>query len=155
VNGPELKSKIQSLVSYGLSQGMKLEDSEDFSSFAIERILRDRKANYFQLSTDYLRTKSGVKGGQFYEVKRNLDKPFEFIDNLHAQNDIRTKKELRRFDKYLKGLDLSIWILYTKWGLTYEELAEVFDFSVWTCHHKVVNILNILKKKTKRFGKDW
>lgn len=114
---------------YGRLRGAKREQAEDFAQEALLKRFQGSRQHIKHLWIDYLRETSGRSGGRHYELRKSLNNHLFTFDQFP---DYRIEDFDPRMTARLKLLTLTeriITILILGWGLTQEEVANVFGMS--------------------------
>lgn len=113
----DIAKRQTSLCKFGLRYGLG-QEAEDFASWAIIKIISNRKATNYQLYVDYMREVKGGNG-KLVDVQYEdwMDKPQE-SEPEQEDNEIIECKASKKIMPYL--------ILYYKYGMKEKEIAEVF-----------------------------
>jgi len=139
------RTKINKYIAYFLRFNQNFQDAEDFASYCIEHNdLRDRSATNAQLLADYLRYTKGRKDTRYFEGRRSINTATEYNDEVNYM-DIRNDHNLRHFDDLVNGEERIIWLLYTLYGLTYNEIANILEYNQVTVIEKMKRIIKRLK----------
>lgn len=114
------------LGNYGRRRCHRIEDAEDFRAWAIERMIRGRKATAHQLYVDYLRETLGRNG------KKNPTFVTDVVVPDHSgrkPDRVMDERDADRRIKRLRERERVVASLATKWGFNEGEIADCVGVS--------------------------
>lgn len=114
------------LGNYGRRRCHRIEDAEDFRAWAIERMIRGRKATAHQLFVDYLRETLGRNGQKNPTFVTDVVVP----DHSGRKPDrVMDERDAHRRIKRLRERERVVASLATKWGFNEGEIADCIGVS--------------------------
>lgn len=154
---PEIILKLQKHIFFATKKYGFVFEFEDISQEILCRLLEGshQKATMEQAVVDYIRATYGrVKSNLTFKALRQ----YEHFDSQNfgegmPQKEDNTKKDndlIQEMASHLFGSRRAIFLLKNKWGMTYNEIGDLFGFSKQRAWQHYCSSIGKLKRKLKK-----
>lgn len=141
----ELKNKIAQV--YFEKTAGCVGNVDDCTGFVLESRITRPKQNLGYAVVDYIRQETGVRhGAEIYNPKHSLYFTDVFTDELYVERvDLRAHEGRLNLEE-LDARSRAYFLLYTKWGFTKKEIAELFGVTEARISQRMKVICLILQR---------